>query len=110
MYEAADCIDTASLSRRVPCADSSSAARYSMLATTPASRPNWCEPTSSRDGPGWSRDQALPLPVRQFPGLDVYLAPLHLRAIAISRPQPRGDVRFVVQSGYHHLVAEADPT
>ena len=51
MYVDADCIDTESLSRRDPCADSSSPARYSMLATTPASKPNWWVPTSSRAGP-----------------------------------------------------------
>src|SRR4029450_9234478 len=51
MYVDAHCIDTASLSRRDPCADSSRPARYSMLATTPASNPNWCVPTSSRAGP-----------------------------------------------------------
>src|SRR3954464_14085585 len=51
MYVDADCIDTESRSRREPCADSSSPARYSMLATTPASKPNWWVPTSSRAGP-----------------------------------------------------------
>lgn len=44
-------MDTARRSRRVPRADSSSEARYSMLATTPASRPNWCAPISSRAAP-----------------------------------------------------------
>ena len=41
----------ASRSRRAPVADSSREARYSTLATRPASRPNWCTPISSRSAP-----------------------------------------------------------
>ena len=61
-----------------------------------------------RDGDqsGRSCDQALPLPGREFTGLDVDLGPLHLGAIAIRGPQPRCDVRLVVEPGHHHLVAE----
>src|ERR1700738_2155227 len=44
-------MDTDRRSRLLPRADSSSDARYSILATTPARNPNWCPPTSRRPGP-----------------------------------------------------------
>ncbi len=187
----------ASLSRRVPRADSSSEARYSMLATKPPSRPYWCTPTSRRAGPvayglvdtdvkvliiagsrntrrahrrtappdGVDRhhvgvdvvdvDQPVgsgggmvdddepadvvdqlghrpqsvtvprvpdaevtatsrvacpirpfPLPGRQVAGFDVDLGPFHLGAEPVGSAQPGRDVRFVVEPGDDHLVAQ----
>ena len=52
-------------------------------------------------------NQALPLPCRQLTGFDVDLGPLHLRAVAVRRPQPRGDVGLVVEAADDHLVPQA---
>lgn len=62
-----------------------------------------------RRQPGRRGDQALPLPGRQFAGLDVHLGPFDLGAVPVRRAQPRRDVGLVVEAGEHDLVAQADP-
>ena len=59
------------------------------------------------DQPGRLADQALPLPCRQFAGLDVDFGPLHFGAVAMCGAQPRGDVRLVVQAADDDLVPQA---
>ena len=198
MYDVADCMETANRSRRVPPADSSREARYSMLATRPASNGglmradlqardpggvrveriepnelddvriakdegadggpapgervhrddvrvdlvdvdqtvgrgrrmvdddeaavaciNWWRPEighgaerrrcrGDRDQPGRLLDQVLPLPRRQFAGLDIDFGPFHLGAIPIRGAKPRRDVCFVVQPCDNGFIAQAD--